>query len=221
MENTNLPTLGQSQLFGLRPRSNLDKDVFCLEPNRTWRQNSLGRVAPRESMSVNSSSILFCSSVFSISFSTSMSIVCRITHQHSPACNGMGRNTNCNCHTLHTASGCHPHRYCMSQQLWVRSQKNASNLFVRMVIRRGTQTVLKSVQSCFLHTTVVKLTSATWLTRVYSSSACISCGYMRPFFANTDITWSVCVCNPYLSSIHTHTHAHMRKKVKMVVAMVK
>ena len=110
---TNLPSSGQYQLCVLNQRSILDKDVFCLDPNRTWRQNSLGRVAPYlSSLSVNLSSVLFSSSVFSISFSTSMSIVCRISHQYIP-CNGMGRNTNCHCHTLHTASGCHPHSYCM------------------------------------------------------------------------------------------------------------
>ena len=94
---TNLPSLGQSQFCGWKLRCNLDKDVFCLEPNRTWRQNSLGRVAPSSSLSVNFSSVLFSSSAFSISFSTSISIVCRITHHHSPSCNGMRRNTNCHC----------------------------------------------------------------------------------------------------------------------------
>ena len=38
-----------------------------------------------------------------ISFRTSSSIAWRITHQHSPSCNGMGRNINCYyCHTLYT-----------------------------------------------------------------------------------------------------------------------
>ena len=49
---------------------------------------------------VNFSSDLFPSSAFSISFRTSWSIACRITHQHSLSYNGMWRNTNCHCHTL-------------------------------------------------------------------------------------------------------------------------
>ena len=114
---TNLPSFRQSQCCGLKLRCNLDKDVFCLEPNRTWWQNSLGRVASPASLSANFLSVLFSSSAFSIYFSTSMSIVCRITHQHSRSCNGMGRNTNCHSHTLHTASGCHPHSYCLSHLL--------------------------------------------------------------------------------------------------------
>ena len=90
---TNLPSLGQSQVHGEKLRFNLDKDVFRLEPNRTWWKNTLGRVAPPASLSVNVSRVLLSSSAFSISFSNSMSLAC-ITHQHSPQCNGMGRNTN-------------------------------------------------------------------------------------------------------------------------------
>ena len=74
--------LGQSQVPGLKQSSNLDNNEFCLELNRTWQQNSLGRVASTSSSSRNFSSALFSSSAFSISFSLSMSIACRITYQH-------------------------------------------------------------------------------------------------------------------------------------------
>ena len=42
-----------------------------------------------------------------MSFRTSWHFACRITHQHSPSCNVIRTNTNCHCHTQHTASGCH------------------------------------------------------------------------------------------------------------------
>ena len=88
--HTNPPSSGQSQPCRLKVRCNLDKDVFCLAPNRMWRQNPLGRVAWTPTPSVNVSSVLLPPSAFSILFSTSMSILCRITHQQSPSCNGMG-----------------------------------------------------------------------------------------------------------------------------------
>ena len=107
--HTNLPSSGQSQFDGIKSRLTSDNDVFCLAPSRTRRQNSFGRVTYSNSLSVNISSVLFSLSAFSISLSTSRSIACGITYQHSPSCNGMGRNTI----TLHIASGCHPYSYCM------------------------------------------------------------------------------------------------------------
>ena len=91
--------MGQSQLIDAKLRSDFD-NVLRPMPILRWRQNSLGRVTP-VSLSVNVSSVLLPSSTFSIFFRTSWSIACRITHQHTPSCNGMERNTNCHCHTLH------------------------------------------------------------------------------------------------------------------------
>ena len=84
--------LGESHVFGSNVRSTLDKDALCLVPKTMWRQKSLGRISVL--LRVNFSSFLFPSSAFSISFRTSWSIACRITHQHSLSCNGIGRNTN-------------------------------------------------------------------------------------------------------------------------------
>ena len=111
MAYTNLPSVGQYQLMGLKLRWTSDKDVLRLMPKRIWWQNTLGRVTLL--LSVNVSRVLFSSSALSTFCKTSWSIACRITHQHILSCNGMGRITNCHCHTLHTASGCHPHSYCM------------------------------------------------------------------------------------------------------------
>ena len=103
--------MGQSQLMGTKQRDVSDKDVFRPMPNITLRQNPLGRGTRPKSLSPNFWSVLFSLNAFTISFRSSWSTACRITRQHSLSSNGMGKNINCHCHTLHTGSGCHPHSY--------------------------------------------------------------------------------------------------------------
>ena len=92
-------------------------------------------------MSVNCSSVLFPSSAFSISFRTSWHFACRITHQHSPSCNVIGTNTNCHCHTQHTASGCHPHSYSMvyEEATLVRNMHNPSTQLIHNMLSQQIQ----------------------------------------------------------------------------------